>query len=299
MSIRASLVSLVLRHTVKKQMATFEDPVVMRQRAGLPGGRLPPGVAVEGVDVAGIPAQWIHTREHSADSVLLYLHGGGYVFGGLESHRGIATRLAEAAGIRVLLLDYRLAPEYRYPAAVEDATAAYRWLLGQGFAASRIVVAGDSAGGGLSAALMVNLKALGLPGPAAAVLMSPWADLAMTGASMQANATADAMLSPDAIRRFAAHYLGEGDPRAPLASPVFADLSGLPPTYVIVGSDEVLRSDSETLVERMNAAGGQAVLQVWPKMPHVFPVLSALIPEGRQAIRDMAAFIRSSLGADR
>jgi len=298
-SIRASLVSLVLRHTLKRQMATFEDPVVMRRRAGLRGGRVPDGVSVEPVDIAGLAAEWVHTREHTADAVLLYLHGGGYVFGGLDSHRDIARRLAESAGVRVLLLDYRLAPEHRYPAAVEDATTAYRWLLDQGFAAGRIIVAGDSAGGGLSVALMVNLKALDLPEPIAAVLMSPWVDLTMTGASLQANASVDAMLSPEAIRRFAAHYLGDGDPGATLASPVFADLSGLPPTYVIVGSNEVLLSDSETLVDRINAAGGQAVLEVWPKMPHVFPVLSALIPEGRQAIRDMAAFIRASLGADR
>ncbi|HEY5646923.1 MAG TPA: alpha/beta hydrolase [Pseudomonadales bacterium] len=299
MSVRASIVSFVLRHTLKKQMATFEDPAVMRRHAGLPGGRVPADVTVEPVDAGGVAAEWVYPRAHAADVAMLYLHGGGYVFGGLDSHRDIAWRLARESGIRVLVLDYRLAPEHRFPAAVEDVTAGYRWLLEQGYAADRIVVAGDSAGGGLSMALMVNLKQLGVPGPNAAVLMSPWADLAMTGASMQANAAADVMLSPEAIGKFASLYLGDGDARAPLASPVFADLSGLPPTYVIVGSHEVLRSDSETLVERITAAGGKAELKVWPNMPHVFPVLSAIIPEGRQAIGEMSAFTRSSLGLGR
>lgn len=296
MSIRASLVSLYLRRTLKKQMATFEDPVEMREQAKIPGTRLPKEAAFEPVTAGGVPGEWVRWPDGRQGAVLLYLHGGGYVFGGPDSHRDLAWRLAKEAGVDVLVLDYRLAPEHCYPAALEDATAAYRWLLDEGFAAERVVVAGDSAGGGLAASLMVNLKAEGLPLPKASVLISPWADLAMTGPSMQANVKTDAMLSPEAISRFAAHYLSDTDARAPGASPIFADLSGLPPTYVIVGSGEVLLSDSETLVKHMTAAGGQAELKVWPNMPHVFPLLAAVVPEGRQAIVEMAGFIRSQLG---
>lgn len=295
MSVRASLISFFLRRTLKKQMATFEDPADVRQSPSLPGSRTPKDVSLTPVDAGGVPAEWI-TPDNSADGdALLYLHGGGYVFGGLDSHRDIACRLAQASGVRVLLLDYRLAPEHRFPAAVEDATAAYRWLLAGGQAAGRLMVAGDSAGGGLSVALMVQLKALALPLPKAAVLMSPWVDLANTGDSVSQYADADAMLSPQAVDKFSSLYLDGQDPRDPLASPLYADLSGLPPTQVLVGSEEVLRSDSERLVERINGAGGRAELAVWPKMPHVFPILAGVIPEGRQAVQDMSAFIRTNL----
>ena len=295
MSIRASIVSWVMRHTVKKRMATFDDPADVRQQGGMPGAKLPRDVGVEAVQAGGGGAEWVIPQGAATDAALLYLHGGGYVFGGLDSHRGIAWRLAKASGLQVLLVDYRLAPEHPYPAAIEDATEAYRWLLEQGYNGDRIVVAGDSAGGGLSVALMVNTRSVGLPMPKAAVLMSPWVDLAMTGPSMQTYAEQDAMLSPQAIGKFASLYLQGADPKSPLASPVFADLSGLPPTCVLVGSKEVLRSDAETLVERLKQVGGQAQLTVWPNMPHVFPVLAGIIPEGKRAIADMGDFIRSHL----
>jgi monoterpene epsilon-lactone hydrolase len=231
--------------------------------------------------------------------VILYFHGGGYVFGDPDSHRDIAWRLGKESGSKVLVVDYRLAPEHRFPAAVDDAAASYRWLLQQGFAPDRIAVAGDSAGGGLAVALMVTLKNLGIDLPKVAVLMSPWVDLAMTGTSMVDNAKSDVMLSPEAISIFASYYLGDTNPKAPLASPVFADLSGLPPTLVLVGSKEVLLSDSETLVEKINTAGGDARLSVWPKMPHVFPILASVIPEGKKAVLDMADFLRIHLGTTR
>ena len=294
MSLRAGLVSFLMRHTVKKKMAGFDDPEEVRKQAGLPGGRIPDGVSVETVTAGGVPAEWV-VGSPTDEAVMLYLHGGGYVFGGLDSHRDIACRLAAQAGVKVLLLDYRLAPEYRFPAAVDDATAAYSWLLDEGVNPAQLVIAGDSAGGGLATALMVNLKTLGLPQPKAAVLISPWVDLAMTGESLQANARADAMLSPEAIEKFASLYLGDSDPRSPLASPIFADLSGLPPAYVMVGDTEVLMSDAQTLVKRISEADGQVELTIWPKMPHVFPIMSAIIPEGRQAIEDISTFVRAQL----
>ena len=285
-----------MRRTLKKQMASFDDPADVRSSQSLPGAKLPQDVTVTPADAGGVSAEWLTPEAAGNDTALLYLHGGGYVFGGLDSHRDIAARLASGAGIRVLLIDYRLAPEHRFPGAVEDATAAYRWLLDGGQAPDRLVVAGDSAGGGLSLALMVQLKNLGLPLPKAAVLMSPWADLANSGESVARHADADAMLSPEALSKFASLYLDDQNPEDPLASPLYADLSGLPPTQVLVGSEEVLLSDSERLVEKIRAAGGSVELAVWPKMPHVFPVLAGIIPEGRTAIENMSAFIRANLG---
>jgi monoterpene epsilon-lactone hydrolase len=294
MSIRASLVSFFLRRTLKKQMATFEDPEEVRQSPSLPGGKVPKTLSVEAVQAGGVPAEWVAPREHASDGVILYLHGGGYVFGGPDSHRDIACRLCVTTNRPVLLLDYRLAPEHRFPAAVDDATAAYQWLL-DSRDPSAVAVVGDSAGGGLSLALMGRLKSLNLGLPKAAVLLSPWTDLAATGESVHANAEADAMISPEALARFAELYLADQDPRDPQASPLYADLSGLPPMLVIVGSHEVLRSDSDRIVERIGTAGGQAELSVWPDMPHVFPILASIIPEGRQAIEEMSGFIRARM----
>ncbi len=296
MSIRAGLISFFLRRTLKKRMAEFEDPADVRQAPSLPGSRIPKDVRVEAVDAAGVPAEWITPDGAAPGAVLLYLHGGGYVFGGLDSHRDIACRLARTAGVRTLLIEYRLAPEHRFPAPVEDATAVYQWLLDGGQTADRLMVAGDSAGGGLSVALMLNLRKLGLPLPKAALLMSPWTDLANTGASVALHAKADAMISPQAVAKFAGLYLNGQDAKDPLASPLYGDLSGLPPTRVLVGSEEVLLSDSERLVERINEAGGSAEISVWPKMPHVFPILAGVIPEGRQAVLDMSAFLKTQLG---
>jgi monoterpene epsilon-lactone hydrolase len=299
MSIRASLLSLFMRLTIKKQMATLDDPVAFRERPGGFGGKTPESVKSTPVDAGGVPSEWVEWPGAPEDSAILYFHGGGYVFGDRDSYRDIAWRLGRESGSKVLVVDYRLAPENRFPAAVDDATDSYRWLLEQGFAPDRIAVAGDSAGGGLAVALMVNLKNLGMALPKAAVLMSPWADLAMTGTSMLVNARSDAMLSPEALSIFVSYYLGDTNPKAPLASPVFADLSGLPPTLVLVGSKEVLLSDSETLVEKINATGGNARLSVWPKMPHVFPILASIIPEGKKAVSDMAEFLRLHLGTTR
>lgn len=295
MSIRASLVSLFFRLTIRKQMASLEDPATIRDQQSQGIGKTPEEVRTESVRIGGVAAEWVYFPETPDENVLVYFHGGGYVFGGPDSHRDIAWRLAKELGIRVLNVDYRLAPESPFPAAIEDATAVYRALLDEGRSPGSIVLAGDSAGGGLSTALMVNIRNLGMPQPAAAALLSPWADLAMTGESMQRNASADPMLSPDAISRFAAFYLQDSDARAPLASPVFADLSGLPPVYIVVGSTEVLLSDSETLAHKITAAGGSATLKVWPKMPHVFPVFAALVPEGKSAITDIATFLRQHL----
>ncbi|MEM8766803.1 MAG: alpha/beta hydrolase [Pseudomonadota bacterium] len=295
MSIRASVVSMVLKHTIRKQMSTFEEPAALREQMSRSTGKPPADVTVKPVSVDGVPAEWLAAEGAAEDAALLYLHGGGYVFGGPDSHRDVAARLAKETKLRVLLIDYRLAPEHPFPAAVEDATTAYRFLLAEGYPPERLLLAGDSAGGGLAMALMVNLKDLELPLPRAAALISPWVDMTLLAESLLGNADKDVMLSPEAINRFATHYLKGQDPRSPLASPLHADLAGMPPVYVVVGSTEVLLSDSESLVAKLTEAGSDAELVVWPKMPHAFPVLSSLIPEGRQAIGNIGAFLAARL----
>lgn len=292
MSIRAVFLNFLFRRTIKKQFANMEDAVSFREQMdAAPRPKLPGEVEVEAVSAGGVPAEWVRWPESDGEGVLLYLHGGGYIFGGPDGYRDLAWRLAREGNMRVLLVDYALAPEHPFPRAVDDATAVYRWLLNEGHSPERIAVAGDSAGGGLSAALMINLKNLGLPQPAAAVLISPWTDLAMTGESVEQNADADSMLTREALIKASSMYLGDRDPKAPLASPLYGDLSELPPLMVVAGSIEILLSDSERLVENVNKSGGSASLSIWPGMPHVFPVFAARIPEGKQAVSEMAEFL--------
>lgn len=284
-----------MKHTIRKQFDQLDDVQVMRDlmnNSSRLGGSLPANVAIVPQTVDELNMDWV-TLEHVDQSrVILYLHGGGYVVGSAEGYRDINWRLADAAGCRVLFVDYRLAPESPFPAAVEDATRAYRWLLDEGFEPGKIAVCGDSAGGGLSMALLVNLKNLGLPLPGCGMLMSPWVDLSGSGPSIETYDGVDAILTARALNTMAEKYLGDRDRTAPLASPLFADLSKLCPISVHVGSEEVLYSDSERLVEGVLAAGGQAELEVWAKMPHVFPVFASRIPEGREALEKMANFCR-------
>jgi monoterpene epsilon-lactone hydrolase len=298
MSFRASLFCFLLRHLVKHQFDGIPDDVpAFRARmngAARLAPRPPDEVSTEAVQLADVPGEWVQYGPEG-HHVLLYLHGGGYVFGNFDSHRDIAWRLSKATGARVLLVDYRLAPEHPFPAALEDATACFRWLLDNEVPASSIALAGDSAGGGLAVATMVNLRNLGLALPNCAILLSPWADLSGSGESMQANARLDPMFSPAAVSAMATLYLGNRDRKAPLASPVFADLSGLPPMMVQVGSTEILLSDAERLVARAQAAGGQAILDVWPDMPHAFQIYGGRIPESLEAIERLSTFVMGHL----
>ena len=232
----------------------------------------------------------LETKCGSTSKVVLYLHGGGYVFGGYGSHCEIASEMADLIGGRALLLEYRLAPEHPFPAAFEDALSSYRWLLDDGYKPEDIFLAGDSAGGGLSVALLLALKKIGLPLPKAVCLFSPWVDLTCAAASIESNALSDCMLSPGALDRFKSHYLRGADPLDERASPIFGDLSGLPPTYVAVGSKEILLDDSKQLVEKIRSTGGSAELSIWRNMPHVFPILSSVIPEGRLVLKEFASF---------
>ena len=253
---------------------------------------LPDDVVREPADVDGTPGEWISTPTAQDGLTLLYLHGGGYVIGSINSHRDLISRLARAAGARALAINYRLAPEHPFPAAVEDATKAYRWLLRQGVRPENTVVAGDSAGGGLTVATLVALRDAGVQLPAAAVCLSPWTDMEGIGESATTRKAADPMIDPEGGLAQARLYLGDADPRTPLASPIYADLSGLPPMLIHVGDAEVLLDDSTRLAERAKAAGVDVTLEVWDHMIHVWQFFAAILPEGQQAIDRIGAFVR-------
>jgi acetyl esterase/lipase len=258
---------------------------------------LDPDVRVEPLTVAGMRAEWIDTAGVSEEHVILYLHGGGYVVGSLNTHRDLGARLGRAAGMRVLVIDYRLAPEHPHPAAVDDAVAAYRWLLARNVAPERIAIAGDSAGGGLTIATLLALRDRGVPLPRCGVCFSPWVDLEGTGASMD-EITNDPMLNRALIQHFARFYLTGGiDPRTPLAAPLYADLAGLPPLLIQASRHEVLRDDAVRIAERARAAGVDCTIELTDEVPHVWQIFAAILPEAREALASAGAFLRTRLGA--
>jgi monoterpene epsilon-lactone hydrolase len=251
---------------------------------------LPDDVEVEPVNAGGVPGIWLTPPAVSRERVLLYLHGGYYQRGSSATHRELAARIARAAGTRALALDYRLAPEHRHPAAVEDAVAAYRWLLGEGHEAGATALAGDSAGGGLTLATLVALRDAREPLPAAAAVMSPWVDLAMTGASSAARQPLDPVLDHQTKRQAVANYLDGGDPKAPLASPLYADLHGLPPLLIEVGTDEILYADAVRLAEAARNAGVDVTLEIGEGLMHVYQFIS-VTPEARAATDRIGGFL--------
>lgn len=247
------------------------------------------------VDANGIPAEWVHPPQAPEDRAMLYFHGGSYNCGSIASHRSLVTNIAHAARIRALIVDYRLAPEHPFPAAVADALTTYRWLLDNGFQPDRLIIAGDSCGGGLSLALLIRLQEEALPLPAAAVCLSPWTDLTCSGESWHTNARKDVMLDPYPLRDSARLYLGEVDPHTPLASPLYADLRGLPPLLIQAGSDELLLSDATSFAERAREAGVEVTLEIWQGMQHEWHFAADLLPEGRQAIQKIGEFVQKHI----
>lgn len=250
------------------------------------------GAKSEAVDAGGVRAEWITAPNAAADRVILYFHGGGYVLGSIDSHRDMCERLSRAAEARVLALDYRLAPEHPFPAAVEDARAAYRWLLKQGIEPKRIAICGDSAGGGLTFAALLALKQHGDPMPACATPLSPWVDLEALGESMVSKDAVDPMVHKPMIHQMASTYVPSGDLRNPLAAPLYGDLSGLPPLLIQVGEREVLIDDARRMAERAKKAGVPCTLEVWPGQIHVWQIFASRLDEGEDAIRRLGGFIR-------
>jgi acetyl esterase/lipase len=255
----------------------------------------PPDVAIERVTAPARPAEWLRPPGVHEDAAVLYLHGGGYVIGSVRSHRHLAAAIARAAGTKALILDYRLAPEHPFPAGLEDAVAAYQWMLAGGLAPARVVVAGDSAGGGLTVATLLALRDRGLPQPAGGVCISPWVDLTCSGASYATKAADDPIVTRDGVAGMAQAYVGDGDRKGPLVSPLYADLTGLPPLLVQVGSEEVLLDDARGLGDRAQEAGLDATVEEWPGMIHVWHWFLPMLDEAERAIAVIGEFVRARL----
>ena len=272
---------------VAKMRAWFENSI----------DRLAPRLELEVEDIiaGGVPAEWLEVPGAAADRVVLYLHGGAYCIGSPATHRGLAASIAQAARARALVVDYRLAPEHPFPAAVEDAQAAYRWLLGEGVPPGRLALAGDSAGGGLLLALLASQRDAGQSLPAAGVCLSPWTDLAFSGQSWTTMAKRDLLLNRRTMGQMAQAYLGDTDPRTPLASPHYAGLEGFPPLLIQVGSDEVLLSDAQAFAQKAEAAGVAVDLEIWEGMYHVWHIGSGMVPEARRAIDQAGAWLQQRL----
>ncbi|WP_421998906.1 alpha/beta hydrolase [Reyranella sp.] len=252
-----------------------------------------PDAICEAVDAGGVPAEWVMAPGGDPRRAVLYLHGGGYAIGSINTHRRLAYDLSAASGARVLVIDYRLAPEHPFPAAVDDAAAAWSWLLEQGLAPNRLAVAGDSAGGGLTIATLVNLRDRKLGLPACAAAISPWVDLEGVGNSITARAAQDPMVQKPGLSWMAEMYLAGKDAKAPLAAPLHADLAGLPPVLVQVGTAETLLDDATRIAEKLHAAGVDVRLSVWPNMVHVFPLFAPVLSEGRDGCIEIGTFIRA------
>jgi monoterpene epsilon-lactone hydrolase len=274
---------------VNEQRPIFEDMM-----AAVP---VPADVASSITSSGGIPGVDVEVDGIDAGKVILYLHGGAYAIGSAASSVGLAADLARRAGVRLISVDYRLAPEHPHPAALEDAVAAYKGLLDLERSPTRIAIAGESAGAGLAVATLVALKAAGLPQPAAAVLMSPWVDLTLSGKSVAEKAAVDPALTPEGLERRARDYVAAGDPKNGLISPLFADLTGLPPLLIQVGSHEILLDDATRLAARAAAADVAVTLEVTPQVPHVFQGFAAMLEEGDAALASAGDFLRKHLGA--
>ena len=248
---------------------------------------------IEPVSARDVPSEWVTIEGVEPARTILYLHGGAYVLGSRASHRVVTSRLARSATARVLGIDYRLAPEHPFPAAVEDALSAYRWLLDSGISSSEIVIAGDSAGGGLTLAVLVSLRDTGIDLPAAAVLLSPWADLACDSPSFLSNFDTDPMIDRQGLTGLGEMYLAGQAATDPLASPVHADLTGLPPLLIQVGEAEKLLDDATRLTDNAREAGVEVTLEIWPDMPHVWHLFADRLPKGREALEAVADFVRA------
>ncbi len=295
LSLRARLVRPFLRIVVKRGFSadsTVEAARLRLKRMGWLVPYPPRGTETITLDAGGVKAERIATSASRHDRHILYLHGGSYVAGSPGLYRDLTWRLASLCRARVLCIDYRLAPEHPFPAALDDAMASYRWLLAQGADPRCIALMGDSAGGGLALALMLRLRDEGTALPAAAVVVSPWTDLALTGESYRTNAAIDPLLPAELAPSVVELFLDGADPRNPYASPLYGDPAGLPPSLILVGGDEMLRDDGVRMADKMRAAGCRVEIEVWPHMWHVWHLLVRVMPEAQDAIARMAIFMQ-------
>ncbi|MBX9830299.1 MAG: alpha/beta hydrolase [Xanthobacteraceae bacterium] len=255
----------------------------------------PRGTELLVVDAGGVKAERVARPGSLPGRYVLHLHGGAYLLGFPALFRDFTWRIADVTGARVLCVDYRLAPEHPFPAALDDVMAAYRWLISECADPRQVAFIGDSSGGGLVFASMMRLRDEGLPLPAAAVVLSPWTDLALTGPSLTAYALSDPMVPVELMPKAVDLYLAGADPRRPYASPLYGDAAGLPPALILAAADEALRDDAVRIAGRLQAAGGDVELELWPRMFHVWPMFARILPEARTAIARIGAFLERRL----
>jgi acetyl esterase/lipase len=293
-SYQATAFKLALR-VLKKRMFNNTDHVALRRMVNSSARHMPKppsDIDFRSERVEGVPCLWVKALGAEPNKIVLYLHGGGYIFCSAHTtHKDILWRLSVASKCRVIAPDYRLAPEHPYPAALEDSIKVYKWLLQQGYKPEHIVIVGDSAGGGLTYGTVLKIRDLGLPLPVATVGMSPWTDLAITGESVITNLKRDVLIPGDGLAEGAQYYLAGADARDPYASPLYGDPTGLPPTLIQVSKDEVLLDDSRRLAAKYKAAGVPCELELWDGLPHVWQTLAMFIPEGKTAIKRIGDFI--------
>ncbi|PWH12495.1 MAG: alpha/beta hydrolase [Anaerolineae bacterium] len=293
LSLRARLWRRILRRMYNKQLAEIADSRLREANIAAFSRYVTRGVRVARFEIEGHPAAWLGPEGTTQDKLILYLHGGGYVSGSINTHLILCLPMTQVLQRTILLPEYRLAPEHPFPAALEDALDVYRALLRQGYSPRNIVIAGDSAGGGLSLATTLALREAGDPLPAAVVCLSPWADLTNSGASHLRNAAYEPALTAEDLRRWATWYAGSTPLTHPLISPVFADFRGFPPLLIQAGSQEILLDDACQLAQVASAAGVDVTLRIWQGLWHVWHALGSLIPESGQAFEEIREFIRS------
>ena len=301
MSVRLTLLNAGLRSFVKPALRRLKTPQEARRHMERGTGLMAPllprmRIVQEQIDgpAGPVPVEWVSAEKADRRAIILYLHGGAFIMGSPRTHRPITTLLARESGFRVMVPDYRLAPEHPCPAAVEDALAAYTALLARGYAPERIALAGESAGGGLALAMLGLAEAKGFPMPGCVVAFSPWTDLTMSGDSYTGNATADAMLPLERAVETVGYYLGEMDPRDPLASPLFMTLRAPPPVFLSAGGTEMLRDDTLRMAEALRAMGGEVTVEMAGNAPHAWPFFARLVPESAATLNRAVAFVRKA-----
>ena len=292
-SLRARLLRPILKRKFRSKSLTIAELRVRDLENIRLMGRLLNKARVDRIDIGGRDAVVLSGAEAREGKVLLYLHGGGYVCGAVDLYFGLCSSMVQAFRMRALLLEYRLAPEHPFPAALDDARKAWRWLLAEGYSAGDIVIAGDSAGGGLALALVLALREEGEALPGAILCLSPWTDLTNLSPSHRGRAKAELILQTEVLNEWAGLYAGEADLKDPLISPAKADFRGFPPLFIQVGSDEILLDDALIVAAKAKAAGVDVELRVWKGLWHVWQVLGDLLPESGEAIAEMAVFLQA------
>jgi epsilon-lactone hydrolase len=303
-SIKSQLFNLMIRNSylfrgkLKKEMFDMNTSIAKFREDCEKGAarysKMPPGVEAKPTTIEGIKAEWLVPAGSNPEKLILYVHGGGYVSGSCSDHRSFVSKFAAFTRVTNLIFEYRLAPEHKYPAAVEDSAKVYQWLLASGYKPENIVIAGESAGGGLTLATLLNLKDLNIPLPKAGVAISPWTDLTCSGESyLTKNKVSPAPLNSWFV--FAKHYAGENPLTLPYISPLFGDLKGLPPLFINSGMDDELFDDGRAFAEKARAAGVNVTFRAGEKMVHCYPLLAPMFPEATEAMNEIVAYVKTQL----